>query len=334
MVDFAIEGLKYVWPWVVTAVVFVWSFVTSRFAWWVSGCIANIFLRKSLFKRIVVAVVLWLVIIGFRLYVFFRLLFKGVMPWTQAHAWNTFLKLVECFVEGKMDTGFMAFVTFSLHAYKEGELEDKDIDMSDVGPDKKCGRIISPTAIRFLKILYQTNASDQKYLSSLLALVSKKDNNKIIGKVVNKVMDELRAVDLNEAKKNYIKIGRLLCDKIVVFATEKKDSEIAYRAVRLHHLLSDFEWYYECKPKVAVKMVDEIATALNSVCGSIYVYCKLNGMKNNETEKQPLIAVTTVSPCGNGEDKSVVESGDTNSHGGRQNANTLRTDSGVVAPDV
>lgn len=313
MVDFAIEGIKYAWPWGVTAVVFVWSFVTSRFAWWVSGCIANVFLKKSFLMRIVVAVVLWLVIIGFRLYVFFRLLFKGVMPWTQAHAWNTFLKLVECFVEGKMDTGFMAFVTFSLHAYKEGELEDKDIDMSDVGSDKKCGRVISPTAICFLKILYQTNASDQKYLSSLLALVSKKDDNKIRGKVVNKVMEELRALDLNEAKKNYIKIGRLLCDKIVVFAEKNKNSEIACRAVRLHHFLADFEWYYKCKPRVAVKMVDEIAMALNSVCGSIYVYCKLNETKKNETGIQPLIAVTPVSACENGKDKSEVEGGDANS---------------------
>ena len=52
----------------------------------------------------ILAGLLWLAIIILRIIIFVCLLFRGIMPWHQAHAWKIFTKLIECYIDHKKDT--------------------------------------------------------------------------------------------------------------------------------------------------------------------------------------------------------------------------------------
>ena len=87
------------WPILLVRCAFLWSLLSSKFAWWLSGVVS-----KCWWLRILVVIAVWIAIILLRIVLFVRLLFKGLMPWNQVHAWYVFTRLVECYVDYKKDT--------------------------------------------------------------------------------------------------------------------------------------------------------------------------------------------------------------------------------------
>ena len=268
--DILLEFLKFIWPWALTAMAVVWSLMSSRLAWWLSGL-----LPLGVFKRLGLAVLLWAVIMIFRVYVFVRLLRRGVMPWTQIHAWRTFVKFVECYVENKSDAMIMAILAI-LPTCCRKEIKDEEIDLYDL-----CSKDIfeggcSVGVIKFLKIIFCTTQADQDYLAALMSLVEQKDGKTFCGKIINGIMDYLRKINLASVKSDFVLVFRMICEEILSFACKHKEREIAYNATRLLMLIGELSKSKRRNKKSIENTIDDIAELMDLLIAQVYVFCRMN----------------------------------------------------------
>lgn len=268
--DILFEFLKFIWPWALTFMAVVWSLMSSRLAWWLSGL-----LPLGVFKRLGLALLLWAVIMIFRVYVFVRLLRCGVMPWTQIHAWRTFVKFVECYVENKSDAMIMAILAILQTCCRE-EIKDKEIDLYDL-----CSKDIfeggcSVGAVKFLKIIFCTTQADQDYLAALMSLVGQKDEKTFWGKIVNTSMDYLRRINLASVKSDFVWVFRMVCEAILSFACEHKEREMAYNATRMLMLIGELAKSKRRNKKFIEHIIDDMAELMDVVIVQAYVFCKMN----------------------------------------------------------
>ena len=268
--DILLEFLKLIWPWALTFMAVGWSLLSSRLAWWLSGI-----LPLGVFKRLGLALLLWAVIMIFRVYVFVRLLRRGIMPWTQIHAWRTFVKLVECYVENKSDAMIMAILALLPVCCRE-EIKGMEIDLYDL-----CGKDIfeggcSVGAVKFLKIIFCTTQADQEYLAALMTLVGQKDDEKFWGKLVNTCMEYLRKINLSSIKSDFVWVLRMICEAILSFACEHKEREMAYNATRLLMLIGELSKSKRRSNKLIERTIDDIAKLMDVIIAQVYVFCRMN----------------------------------------------------------
>ena len=224
---------------------------------------------------------LWLGIIILRIIIFVCLLFKGIMPWNQAHAWKIFIKLIECYIDHKKDTliAIVASVLIQGHAdicaesgtSKSEMMKDiQDMRLEDLaeGIKKNDGLLCDVATSNFLKILYSVNAKDQDCMVAMFSLLAKPKNNAgLIRKAVGKVSSLLGKINLKMAHDNLIKVSKILADSVTRIACENEEKELAYECVRLKQMISELGrmTIRSRNENTICQMIDGIAMQLNGV---------------------------------------------------------------------
>lgn len=261
-----------IWPWLLSIFVVIWSLLSSRLAWWVSGLVGH-----SIAKRFLLFGLLWFVVISLRLYIFIRLLLKGVMPWTQIHAWNTFLKGVRCYVSNKATTAFMLFLTILPKDKNEDEGSIDDLDIYDIAKkDDLEGFGASDGVAEFITILLNATESDQKYLDGLRLLAQGRVSRSVVAKCINLVLTKLSCWNIKDAQQDILSMGKKIAKRIMEFAIENKEPIIATDALHLLQMVASLERNKKCHVQIPRKMVDAIVFVLNGILMKLYVFCKLH----------------------------------------------------------
>lgn len=197
--------------------------------------------------------VLWLAIIILRIVIFVCLLFKGIMPWNQAHAWKIFTKLIECYIDHKTDTLMAIVVSVLIQGHDDIDAKEdasecelvkkiKDMQMKDLaeGIKDNDGLICDAAISDFLKILYSVTSHDQDCMSAIFSLLAKPKNDAgLVRKAVGKVSSFLGKIDIKKAQDNLIKVSKMLVDSVMRIACENEEKELAYECVRLKQMISD-----------------------------------------------------------------------------------------------
>lgn len=224
---------------------------------------------------------LWLAIIILRLIIFVCLLFKGIMPWNQAHAWKIFTKLIECYIDHKKDTliAIVASVLVQGHDDIDAELGSSESEMvkkingmklEDLakGIQKNDGLLCDAAMSDFLKILYSVTQHDQDCMAAIFSLLAKpKKDAGFIRNTVGWVSSLLGKINLKMAQENLIKVSKIFADCVMKIACENEEKELAYECVKLKQMISDLgniKIRYR-NGNVIGQRIDDIAMQLNNV---------------------------------------------------------------------
>ena len=240
--------LGIVWPIILCGAALLWSWLSSGFAWWLSGLLA-----RRLWWRMLLAGLLWLTIIILRVVIFLCLLFKGIMPWNQAHAWKIFTKLVECYIDHKTDTLIAIVVSVLIQGHdnidtKSGATESemmkkiKDMKLEDLarGVKENDGLLCDAAMCDFLKILYSVTRHDQDCMTAVFSLLAKPKNDAgMIRKAVGQASSLLGKINIKMAQDNLIKVSKMLADSVMRIACENEEKDLAYECVRLKQMISE-----------------------------------------------------------------------------------------------
>lgn len=287
-----IDLVKISWPCILGVIAFVWTLLSSRFAWWLSGK-----LSIGISSRIVNAVIFWLLIVLSRLYIFIRLMFRGIMPWTQMLAWRTFVKVIRCYDYGKLQTSNMVFITILTQGFSENEVKKKknELDLADIGKSDNHGYFISDIIVQFLLILFSSGRAEQVYVNALATLIKRRDENKFWGGFINKVSDVIKDFDFKKSQNNLITLGKVFCDKVVELAKTNSDSDLAKNAVLLWHQVDGLDRCMNLP--VGKRKLEErifaIAKISNDIGARVYVlYNFLDNQPAVETKLEAKPAVT------------------------------------------
>ena len=277
--DIAIDIIRFIWPWLLSILAVTWSLVSSRLAWLASG-----FLAHGMVKRIMLFVVLWGVIMILRVYVFIALLFKGVMPWTQIHAWKTFLKLIKCFTANKMSTTFMLFLTIIPKDKERHNLDE--IDIYDIMKNDNLEDLSSFNDVDdFLTILLNATKADQKYLDGIKSLAKSRRSDSKVSKFMNWGVEKLSSFNINEAQQDMLSVGKKFAKHIFMFAVENKEETIAVDALLFLQRIVDVEERRKRRQVISKNNVSEITSVLNKILMRLYVFCKIHPKVSEITMK-------------------------------------------------
>ena len=268
--DIVLDIIRFIWPWLLSILAVTWSLLSSRLAWWGAG-----FFARGMIKRLMLFAVLWVVIMGFRVYIFIGLLFKGVMPWTQMHAWKTFLQLAKCYAANKASTTFMLFLAM-LPKDKDNHNLD-EIDIYEIVKDDKIEDFSSFDGINdFLIILLNATNADQKCLDGLRSLVNGRRSNSKVSKFINWGLAKLLCFNIEEAQQDMLSVGKKFAKHILMFAVENKEATIAVDALLLLQQIVDVEDRRKRRLVLSKKNISEITSAFNKILMRLYVFCKIH----------------------------------------------------------
>jgi len=265
----------------------IWSFLASPFAWWISGCV-----EKRWMSRLGLALVVWLIVIVSKVKLFFRLLFRGVMPWTQMHAWRLFERFVKCFVQCKTDTLIIGIASVLIGANEDKELEEKidkeiDIGIDAVIKNEEYCHWCPVSMQNALKVLFSITPSDQLYLRNAVSTIKKVDKKKWYGELFNKIVDSAKKYDLIKLRLTLLRVSKLVIDKLMNFACEQQMRDLAVKVVELRHLLRDLEKsdVRHVGEKRIARLIDDLTAKANAVGVLLYTECRLlrsvKGMKES-----------------------------------------------------
>lgn len=262
-----------VWPFVLTIGTVLWLFFASPFAWWTSGLVS-----KRLFVRSFLFLLFWIAIVIFKLQLLIRLLFRGIPPWKQWHAWRMFEKLTRCFIQGKKDTLLFCAMTMILCVDESKEKsEDITVDIDEVVNSAERGCVCPVSLTRVLRIIFCLTDGDREYLQSFFLLMKRNPCRAFWHGAFNALMDAAQKWDLIKARKNIFVVGNVIADKILEFACVDGEKELAEGVVKIRQRLRDLE-LSDVKyvgEKVICEMVDELSTEINDVGAKLYVVCKI-----------------------------------------------------------
>ena len=263
------------WPILLVICAFLWSLLSSKFAWWLSGVVS-----KCWWLRILVVIVVWIAIILLRIVLFVRLLFKGLMPWNQVHAWYVFTRLVECYVDYKKDTLVGVVLAVLIQVDTKRGADNKDFTADDLAAGvRKCDGMLCDEALtKFLKVLYSVTRHDQDCMSAVFSLLSKPAKDaKWLRKVLGKVAAFMSAVNIQKAQKSLIDNVNSAIDKIITIVCDCGDREVAYECVCLKQMmtaLSEIKIHSWNSKRINAK-IEEIAHQLNRVGAMLYVMVEM-----------------------------------------------------------
>lgn len=207
--------------------------------------------------------------------------FRGIMPWHQAHAWKIFTKLIKCYIDHKKDTliAIVASVLVQGHddidaelGSSESEMVKKinDIKLEDLakGIQKNDGLLCDAAMSDFLKILYSVTQHDQDCMVAIFSLLARpKKDAGFIRNAAGWASSLLGKINLKMAQGNLIKVSKILADCLMKIACENEEKELAYECVRLKQMISDLgniKIRYG-NGNVICQRIDGIAIQLNNV---------------------------------------------------------------------
>lgn len=228
---------------------------------------------------------LWLAIIVLRAVIFVCLLFKGIMPWNQAHAWRVFTKFIESYIDHKKDTliaivvsvlisGHDDICTESAESEMVKNIRDMKLDDLAEGIRKNDGLLCDVAMSDFLKILYSVTTHDQDCMVAIFSLLAKpKKDAGWIRKAVGQVSSLLGKINIKMAQDNLIKLSKILTDNVTRIACDNKDKELAYECVRLKQMISELGriTIRSRNGNIICRKIDGITMQLNKVGAMLYV---------------------------------------------------------------
>ena len=229
----------------------------------------------------ILACLLWLAIIILRVVIFVCLLFKGIRPWNQVHAWKIFTKLIECYIDHKKDTLIAIVVSVLIQGHddigvKPDESESemvtkiKDMKLEDLaeGIKQNDGLLCDSATCDFLKILYSVTIHDQDCMAAIFSLLAKpKNDSGWIRNAVGQASSLLGKINLRKAQGSLIKLSRIVADGVIRIACENNEKEVAYECVRLKQMISDLGKVKirSRSGNIICQKIDGITTQLNKV---------------------------------------------------------------------
>jgi len=284
--------LDVAWPRILLGGAFIWSLLSSGFAWWLSGLLA-----RRWWLRIILAGFLWLIIIILRLVIFCCLLFKGIMPWNQVHAWKIFTKLIECYINHKQDTLIAIVVSVLIQGHEDidvkagatkNEMIKKimNMDLEDLaeGIKKNDGLLCDAAMTDFLKVLYSLTTHDQDCMTAICALLGKpKENASFIRKALGWVSSFIGKFNIKMAQENLIKVSKILADSVIRIACENDAKDVAYECVILKQMISDLGKIKirSRSGNMICRKIDGIAPQLNKVGAMLCVMIEFKKVKQS-----------------------------------------------------
>ena len=268
--DIFLDIIRFIWPWLLSILAVTWSLLSSRLAWWGAGLLAH-----GIVKRLVLFVVLWGAIMLIRIYIFIGLLCQGVMPWTQIHAWKTFLQLVRCYTVNKASTSFMLFLTIFPKEKDNHKLDE--IDIYDILGKGNLEDFSSFNDINeFLTILLNATNADQKYLDGLRSLANSRRSDSKIAKFINWGLEKLSCFNIKEAQQDILSVGKKFAKHFIMFAIENKEATIAVDALLFLQGIVDIEDRRKRGLVISKENVSEVTSMLNKIMMRLYVFCKIH----------------------------------------------------------
>ena len=238
-----------------------------------------------------------MIIIVTRFFLFVCLLFKGIMPWHQIHAWNILVKTIECYYEHKADTIIAIVVSVLMQlpdkvAGKDAHSGVQDANTDEIGEvtlddlakvvKENNGLLCNEALSSFLKTFYSMTVHDQECLVATFSLLTKqKADAGWFSKVVGGVASLICKVNIRSGQENLIIVANTILDKIIKFACDNNEKEVAYECVRLQQMTSDLRdtrIHSRNGNKITLK-INSIAEQLNKVGAMLRVMVEFNMTK-------------------------------------------------------